>query len=343
MISYFDSLSTLEDNFTNFSDWVLYLNNELIQHLPDQKDRISVLKVVLKKEYDDIIFDSLSSMKKYTNKDTTQYKGDSVYSNIRNIDWIFINLKAHENKFIVEDVIEIFKQHGVSWNKKQFKLLKESNNVAISMLQSYFEKHLPDYFSSSKEYLSAENRNHLLKYVKTKFINDIVKSILENEPLIIEVNPVTIEQKHRKTKSNLVKSFTIDFKKHKKFGKVNKELLDYEINESINDMMIKLISFGYLLETTKTHQFRKIFAGVIVKEKIKWQGKKNQLSYFISELYKNKLEKVDGNKKWITASHCFDIGEEVEDFSASIRKAGQTISATQKNQLNICISEIKHI
>ena len=343
MLSYFDALSTIEDNFSKFNDWVLYLNNELKLHLPNQKNRLSVFTVVFKKECEDLVFDCFSNMKKYTNKAAAQHKDDSVYSNIHSIDSLFVKLNAHESKFELSSVKAIFKAHNISWNEKEFKLLKESSNVAISILQSFFEKHLPDYFNSSIAYLSQENKENLIKYTKTSFIKSIVSSILNNEPLPVKFVPQSIENKTSPIKTNSLHSFRINVSKHEKFGKINEQLLTYEINESIKDMMIKLISYGYLWESTKINQFRRIFSGEIVKEKIKWKGKNNHLSYFISELYRRKLEKVYGDKKWIIASVCFDIGEEEENFSDKFRKAGREISDTHKNQLDTCINQIRGI
>jgi hypothetical protein len=339
MLSYFDALSTIEDNFSKFNDWVLYLNNELKLYLPNQKDRLSVFTVVFKKECEDFVFDCFSNMKKYTNKAATQHKGDSVYSNIRNIDSLFLKLYAHEAAFEIKKVNEIFKSHNVPWNEKEFKLLKESSNVAISILQSYFEEHLPEYFNSSKEYLSQENRDNLMKYTKTSFIKEIVTSILNNEPLIIKSSQVTFVQKSIKTKESSTHSFKINITKHDKFGKISDKLFKEEVESSLLDMMTKLIQYNYIAANTKPRHFYKIFSGGAVTEKIQWIKGKNHLKYFINELCKGKVEDVTG-EKYKVASLCFDIGKEEIDFDPAIRKAGNSVQEKHQKELDICINQL---
>jgi len=347
MLSYFDALSTIEDNFSKFNDWVLYLNNELNQHLPNQKDRISVFTVVFKKECDDLIFDCFSNMKKYTNKAAAQHKDDSVYSNIHNIDSLFVKLNAHESKFDLASVKAVFKTHNIIWNEKEFKLLKESSNVAISILQSYFEKHLPDYFNTSKEYLSQENRDNLLEYTKTPFIKGIVTSILNNEPLVLESTQTALIQKPTKAFLNSPPSFKVNIEQHEKYDPKKKGLIQQAIDTDLKDMMNSLISKKYIDSETKAKTFLKIFSGTEVNEKVVWIDGRNHLKYFIENLYDKKLVPIKGRHIWIVAFKCFDLIDMVGNtdekvFSKLVRQA-ETISKTDVSQLNACINHLHSI
>lgn len=138
-----------------------------------------------------------------------------------------------------------------------------------------------------------------------------------------------------------VPSFSINTEKHEVKGKGKKEII-----LDLKDMMASLKSKNYIDNKTNFINFRKVFLGEEVKEKIIWIGRRNQLKYFIDVLYEKKLEPVKGKKIWHVAHKCFDVADMVDivdekGFSASIRKG--SITEIDKKQLNACINHLRII
>ena len=156
-----------------------------------------------------------------------------------------------------------------------------------------------DYFKSTIE----EYRSVTIKKLKTEltYYSNFLTELQQN--LIVRIKKASQNASNKLSNGEAIKN------EDKKSAGNNSFKYKGDLR-NINDLRTSLIKKGFIEEQTKLTDFRKVFAGEVVTNKIRWTSYIAYLAYFIKLIYVD-LEKVaidnDGAKQkhWIVTSLCF--------------------------------------
>ncbi|HXD93889.1 MAG TPA: hypothetical protein VNX01_11805 [Bacteroidia bacterium] len=280
-------------------------------------------------------------------KDYIKDMSTNELDSLSEIYWRTIN-NVNKETFIKSEIVE----HSIILNTH--KTINDWNHIEKNFNWKYFTGHSPEEFPINEIRYKLELLREGKFYdviLEDKGLN-VVNRLLTTERYIsflneqlsggekkgksIEVKPAPI----KKTPSRL--SFSIDYTKHKRYKTEKLPIIKNDFEVALKDMRTSLIKYKYIDASTTPKQFLNIFLEKEIEEKIRWLRDNSHLKFFIKKLYPDKLKPVKGEKKWLVASYCFDIGKDESMFSDFIRKAPK-ISQTDEEQLNICISHLDKV
>lgn len=260
------------------------------------------------------------------------------------IEEIFINLNKYNDEFTPKKLDEIFKALKIEWDKNDFDKLKQ-----ISMIVSQdWDKFVNPWIEILCRTIKIHsNEAKKLKILSNYRLDAIIYHLKANsgETLMDSKNSDSLLSNEKplkeKPRRKIESSFSIDFESHLKYIKDKDNRVLQEIEADLKKMMQGLIGGNYVDESTKFNQFRQIFSGKEISEKVVWKGNINHLHYFLAKLYKEKLMPVNGNYLWKVGSFCFDIRKEESKFSKAITGANESPSEDQQKKLNTCIDYLQ--
>ena len=188
------------------------------------------------------------------------------------------------------------KEHAVSLQKAFEQILSNNNKLpyfSSSIIDQVYKcEFVFGYDPSDELAIFKEEKKQLIE------LRDFDKIITALESLIFKNSYKTLSKV--KEESNQISANSIKLKSSSfTYKKMNTGL------SNLTDLMKSLKRENLISEETNLADFRKVFSGGIVKEKIIWLGSKTELSYFIKQL--NHLEYVEPlyQKHWIAVVYCF--------------------------------------
>jgi hypothetical protein len=188
------------------------------------------------------------------------------------------------------------KEHAVSL-KKAFEQILSNNNKLPDFSSSIIDQvykceFVFGYDPSVKFSLITEDKKPLIE------LRDFDKIIEALKSLIFKNSNRTLSKRKEESNQISVNSINLKFSSFT-YKKINTGL------SNLTDLMKSLKRENLISKETNLADFRKVFSGGIVKEKIVWLGSITDLSYFIKQLNYLKYVEPLYQKHWIVVVNCF--------------------------------------
>lgn len=225
--------------------------------------------------------------------------------------------------------------------------MKESTILATQTIEEIFSKNEVERYNL--KLAKHPEKIHALIESYTNILNNKVASIIYLNELLLQLKPIIescqdciVTQGFWSTNKNIDEIFDLNNWLKGKRDKLRSELtskvkksiilkrsferngVDYK-NDNIGNACSILRSMQYIEGTTTLPDFKKIFSGKEVANKINWTGNINELRYFIKQLI-DKKKILKPKEYWQVAINCFNCkNKSGDDLTVTMLTGNSTI------------------